>query len=25
LTGDYLAEDPHCWHIPPPRESGAGM
>ena len=22
LTGDYLAEDPHCWHIPPPRESG---
>ena len=24
LTGDYLAEDPHCWHIPRTRESGAG-
>jgi radical SAM protein with 4Fe4S-binding SPASM domain len=24
LTGDYFAEDPHCWHIPPTRESGAG-
>jgi radical SAM protein with 4Fe4S-binding SPASM domain len=24
LTGDYLAEDPHCWHIHSPRELGAG-
>jgi radical SAM protein with 4Fe4S-binding SPASM domain len=24
LTGDYLAEDPHCWYIPPAREPGAG-
>jgi radical SAM protein with 4Fe4S-binding SPASM domain len=24
LTGDYLAEDPHCWHILPARPAGAG-